>query len=60
MKKSGNWFKSAIVLTSLTFVLAACGGNNNAPAAGNEGAASNAPRSFHGAGDGRSDVGWRS
>lgn len=45
MKKSGNWFKSAIVLTTLTFVLAACGGNNVAPADTNEGAASNAPAS---------------
>lgn len=38
MKKSVNWFKSAIVLTSLTFMLAACGGNNNAPASVDEGA----------------------
>ncbi|MGM0883271.1 MAG: ABC transporter substrate-binding protein [Bacillota bacterium] len=43
MKKSGKRFKSAIVLMSLTFVLAACGGNNNAPASVNEGAATNAP-----------------
>ncbi|RCW47936.1 ABC transporter substrate-binding protein [Paenibacillus prosopidis] len=43
MKKTGKWFKSAIVLMSLTFVLAACGGNNNAPASINEGAATNAP-----------------
>lgn len=34
MKRSGNWFKASIVLMSLTFVLAACGGNNNAPASG--------------------------
>ncbi|MDQ0062271.1 ABC transporter substrate-binding protein [Paenibacillus harenae] len=39
MKKSGKWFKSAIVLTSLTFVLAACGGNNNSP----EGTSTNSP-----------------
>ncbi|WP_424769256.1 ABC transporter substrate-binding protein [Paenibacillus sp. sgz302251] len=43
MKKSGKWFKSAITLLSLTFVLAACGGNNNAPAATNDGSATNAP-----------------
>lgn len=41
MKKSGKWFKSAIVLTSLTFVLAACGGNEKAPANAN----ANAPAS---------------
>jgi NitT/TauT family transport system substrate-binding protein len=45
MKKSGNGFKSAIVLMSLAFVLAACGGNKNAPASVNEGAATNAPAS---------------
>lgn len=43
MRKSGKWFKSAIVLMSLTFVLAACGANNNAPASVEEEAATNAP-----------------
>lgn len=42
MKKTGKWFKSAIVLMSLTFVLAACG-TNNAPASVDKGAATNEP-----------------
>lgn len=42
MKKTGKWFKSAIVLMSLTFVLAACG-TNNAPVSVDKGAATNEP-----------------
>ncbi|WP_028612798.1 ABC transporter substrate-binding protein [Paenibacillus harenae] len=42
MKKSGKWLKSAVALMSLTFVLAACGGNN-APASTGGNEASNAP-----------------
>ncbi len=41
MKWSGKWFKSSVVLLTLTFVLAACGGNNAPSSGGN--AASNTP-----------------